>query len=112
MIHEKYPGREVKIANAEGLKECRKLLTVAKSRKIQRISSGRNGMSGGCSRAGTMQSIKKSQTAVNKYAAMAGHTVASQTEYVKRTGKTGVLERVMERWTERRIEKDTVRWQC
>ena len=37
--------------------------------------------------AGTMQSIKKSQAAVNKYAATAGHKVSSQTEYVKELEK-------------------------
>ena len=43
---------------------------------------------GGCvAGAGTMQSIKKSQAAVNKYAATAGHKVSSQTEYVKELEK-------------------------
>ena len=88
VIHEKYPGREVKIANAEGLKECRKLLTVAKAGKYNGYLLEGMACPGGCvAGAGTMQSIKKSQTAVNKYAAMAGHTVASQTEYVKELEK-------------------------
>ena len=88
VIHEKYPDREVKIANAEGLKECRKLLTVAKAGKYNGYLLEGMACPGGCvAGAGTMQSIKKSQTAVNKYAAMAGHTVASQTEYVKELEK-------------------------
>ena len=88
VIHEKYPDREVKIANAEGLKECRKLLTVAKVGKYNGYLLEGMACPGGCvAGAGTMQSIKKSQTAVNKYAAMAGHTVASQTEYVKELEK-------------------------
>lgn len=88
VIHEKYPDREVKIANTEGLKECRKLLTVAKAGKYNGYLLEGMACPGGCvAGAGTMQSIKKSQTAVNKYAAMAGHTVASQTEYVKELEK-------------------------
>ena len=88
VIHEKYPDREVKIANAEGLKECRKLLTVAKAGKYNGYLLEGMACPGGCvAGAGTMQSIKKSQTAVNKYAAMAGNTVASQTEYVKELEK-------------------------
>ena len=43
---------------------------------------------GGCvAGAGTMQSIKKSQAAVNKYAAQAKHKISSQTEYVKELDK-------------------------
>ena len=88
VIYEKYPDRKVKIANAEGLKECRKLLTVAKAGKYNGYLLEGMACPGGCvAGAGTMQSIKKSQTAVNKYAAMAGHTVASQTEYVKELEK-------------------------
>ena len=37
--------------------------------------------------AGTMQAIKKSQSAVNKYAAQAKHKISSQTEYVKELDK-------------------------
>ena len=88
VIHEKYPDREVKIVNTEGLKEFRKLLTVAKAGKYNGYLLEGMACPGGCvAGAGTMQSIKKSQTAVNKYAAMAGHTVASQTEYVKELEK-------------------------
>ena len=88
VIHEKYPDREVKIANAEGLKECRKFLTVAKAGKYNGYLLEGMACPGGCvAGAGTMQSIKKSQTAVNKYAATAKHTVASQTEYVKELEK-------------------------
>lgn len=88
VIHEKYPDKEVKIANAEGLKECRKLLTVAKAGKYNGYLLEGMACPGGCvAGAGTMQSIKKSQLAVNKYAATATHTVASQTEYVKELEK-------------------------
>ena len=43
---------------------------------------------GGCvAGAGTMQPIKKSQAAVNKYAAQANHKVSSETEHVKELDK-------------------------
>lgn len=88
VIHEKYPDKEVKIANAEGLKECRKLLTVAKAGKYNGYLLEGMACPGGCvAGAGTMQSIKKSQVAVGKYAMTAKHKVASQTEYVKELEK-------------------------
>ncbi len=88
VIHEKYPDMEVKIANAEGLKECRKLLTVAKAGKYNGYLLEGMACPGGCvAGAGTMQSIKKSQVAVNKYASTATHKVASETEYVKELEK-------------------------
>ena len=45
-------------------------------------------MPGGCiAGAGTMQSIKKSQNAVKKYAAQANHKNSNETEYVKELNK-------------------------
>lgn len=88
VIREKYPEREVKIANAEGLRECRKLLTLAKAGKYNGYLLEGMGCPGGCvAGAGTMQSIRKAQTAVNKYAAQAKHKVSSQTEHVKELDK-------------------------
>ena len=88
VIHEKYPDREIKIANAEGLRECRKLLTMAKAGKYNGYLLEGMACPGGCvAGAGTMQPIKKSQTAVNKYAAQAKHKISSQTEYVKELDK-------------------------
>lgn len=88
VIREKYPDREIKMANAEGLKECRKLLTMAKAGKYNGYLLEGMACPGGCvAGAGTMQSIKKSQAAVNKYAAQAKHKISSQTEYVKELDK-------------------------
>ena len=88
VIREKYPDREIKMANAEGLKECRKLLTMAKAGKYNCYLLEGMACPGGCvAGAGTMQSIKKSQAAVNKYAAQAKHKISSQTEYVKELDK-------------------------
>ena len=71
VLKELKPDMEVKIANAEGLKECRQLLCP-----------------GGCvAGAGTMQPVKKSQAAVNIYASKANHKNCHETEYVKELDK-------------------------
>ncbi|MBQ7797465.1 MAG: 4Fe-4S dicluster domain-containing protein [Lachnospiraceae bacterium] len=88
VIAEKYPGREIKVANAEGLAECRKLLTLAKAGKYNGYLLEGMACPGGCvAGAGTMQPIKKSQVAVNQYAAKANHKTADVTEYVKELDK-------------------------
>jgi hypothetical protein len=43
-IHEKEPGREIKVAHADGLEECRKLLLMARAGKIRRVSAGGHGL--------------------------------------------------------------------
>ena len=40
------PDKEIRVANAEGLKECKKAFTACQGRKVQRIPVGRNGMPG------------------------------------------------------------------
>lgn len=88
VIHEKYPDREINIANAQGLRECRKLLTLAKAGKYNGYLLEGMACPGGCvAGAGTMQSIRKSQIAVGKYAAQAKHKVSSQTKHVKELDK-------------------------
>ena len=88
VIHESYPDREIKIANAQGLRECRKMMTMAKAGKYNGYLLEGMGCPGGCvAGAGTMQSIKKSQAAVNLYASKAQHKNSSQTEYVKELDK-------------------------
>ena len=88
VIHEKFPDREIKIANAEGLRDCRKLLTMAKAGKYNGYLLEGMACPGGCvAGAGTMQPIKKSQTAVNLYASKAKHKTSNQTEHVKELDK-------------------------
>lgn len=88
VIQERYPEREIKIANAEGLRDCRKLLMMAKAGKYNGYLLEGMGCPGGCvAGAGTMQSIKKSQNAVKKYAAQANHKNSNETEYVKELNK-------------------------
>ena len=84
VIHERYPDKEIKVANAEGLKECRKLLTMAKAGKYNGYLLEGMACPGGCvAGAGTMQPIKKSQASVNLYASKAKHKTSNETEHVK-----------------------------
>ena len=88
VIHERYPDKEIKVANAEGLRECRKLLTMAKAGKYNGYLLEGMACPGGCvAGAGTMQPIKKSQASVNLYASKAKHKTSNETEHVKELDK-------------------------
>lgn len=88
VIHERYPDKEIQVANAEGLRECRKLLTMATKGKYQGYLLEGMACPGGCvAGAGTMQPIKKSQTSVNLYASKAKHKTSNETEHVKELNK-------------------------
>ena len=88
VIRERYPDREIKVEHADGLRNCRKLLTLAKSGEYNGYLLEGMACPGGCvGGAGTMQPVKKSQMAVNKYAASAGHKTSDETEYVKELDK-------------------------
>ena len=88
VIHEKYPDREIKIENAEGLKDCRKLLSMAVKGKYPGYLLEGMACPGGCvACAGTLQPIKKSQTMVNLYASKAKHQTSNETEHVKELHK-------------------------
>ena len=88
VIHEKYPDKEIKVANAEGLKECRQLLKMATLGKYNGYLLEGMACPGGCvAGAGTMQPIKKSQASVNLYASQAHHKYSNETEHVKELDK-------------------------
>ena len=88
VLAEKYPDLEVKVARAEGLRECRKMMTAAVAGKYPGYLLEGMACPGGCvAGAGTMQPIKKSQAAVNLYAKQANHTTSSGTEHVKELNK-------------------------
>ena len=88
VIHQRYPDKEIKVANAEGLKECRKLLTMAKAGKYNGYLLEGMACPGGCvAGAGTMQPIKKSQASVNLYASKAKHKTSNETEHVMELDK-------------------------
>ena len=88
VIHNMYPDKEIKVVNAEGLRDCRKMLTLAKAGKYNGYLLEGMACPGGCvGGAGTMQPIKKAATQVNLYAAKAGHVNSNETEHVKELEK-------------------------
>lgn len=71
-IHKWYPDREVKIASAQGLAECRKLLSMAKIGKYDGYLLEGMGCPGGCiAGAGTLADPRKTAAMLAKYTAKA-----------------------------------------
>ena len=71
-IHKWYPDKEVKIASAQGLNECRKLLTMAKLGKYDGYLLEGMGCPGGCiAGAGTLADPRKTAAVLAKYSAQA-----------------------------------------
>ena len=88
VIKSKYPDREVPVVNAEGLRDCRQMMALAKAGKYDGYLLEGMACPGGCvAGAGTMQPIKRSQVAVNLYAKQANHQKADETECVKELNK-------------------------
>ena len=88
VIKNRYPEREVKVANAESLQDCRKMLAMAVAGKYDGYLLEGMACPGGCiAGAGTMQPIAKSKAAVNLYAKQATHKNSSETEQVKELEK-------------------------
>lgn len=81
-IKKLYPGWEIKVEAAEGLKECKKLMTLAKAGKYNGYLLEGMACPGGCiAGAGTLQPIRKSQAAVGKYAEEADFSCCTDTHY-------------------------------
>ena len=67
-IHEWYPDREVKIASAQGLAECKKMLMLAKAGKYNGYLLEGMGCPGGCiGGAGTIADPVRTAAQLNKY---------------------------------------------
>lgn len=76
------PGHEVKIASAEGLRECKKMLQVAKTGKYDGYLLEGMACPGGCvAGTGTLQPAKKSKVLVEKYAAETEKVNALDSEF-------------------------------
>lgn len=76
------PDLEVKVATAEGLTECRKLLTDAKNGKYDGYLLEGMACPGGCiAGAGTLRPLAKSKAALNEYKKSAPKHEALQTKY-------------------------------
>ena len=81
-IHDLYPDREVRVASAEGLANCRKLLQLAKAGKYNGYLLEGMACPGGCvAGAGTLQPIAKSQAANAMHKKVSTHAHATQNDY-------------------------------
>ncbi|MDD3218294.1 MAG: 4Fe-4S dicluster domain-containing protein [Lachnospiraceae bacterium] len=81
-IKELEPDREVKVASAEGLADCKKLLTMAKAGKYDGYLLEGMGCPGGCvAGAGNLQPVKKSAANVKLCMQKATHTGSLSSEY-------------------------------
>ena len=81
-IHKLDPEREVKVANAQGLDECVKLLRMAKAGKYNGYLLEGMACPGGCiAGAGTLADPARSAMMLNKYKAQATMKTAADTPY-------------------------------
>lgn len=81
-ISELYPDYEVKVQNAEGLAECRKLLAMARAGKYDGYLLEGMACPGGCvAGAGTIQPIAKSTAAINLHKKVSTNAHALQSDY-------------------------------
>ena len=79
------PDREIKVANAEGLENCRKLLTLAKAGKYNGYLLEGMACPGGCiAGAGTLQPIKAAGAALEGMKKEAALTECLGTKYEDR----------------------------
>lgn len=81
-ISELYPDCEVRVQNAEGLAECRKLLAMARAGKYDGYLLEGMACPGGCvAGAGTIQPIAKSTAAINLHKKVSTNAHALQSDY-------------------------------
>lgn len=81
-IHELDPEKQVNVASAEGLADCRKLMALAKAGKYNGYLLEGMACPGGCiAGAGTIQPIAKSQASVQKHKNVSTNAHASASEY-------------------------------
>ena len=88
LIHETNPEVEVKTARAEGLRECRKLMTLAKAGKYNGYLLEGMACPGGCvAGAGTLLPVELAASVVSKYQKEAQQESPLDSEY-RDHGKT------------------------
>ena len=82
VIHRLDPDREVKVASAEGLDNCKKMLLLAKAGKYNGYLLEGMACPGGCvAGAGTIQPVARSAAAINKYSREADRQNALDSDY-------------------------------
>jgi iron only hydrogenase large subunit-like protein len=68
LVHEEHPDLEIKAARAEGLRDCRKLMAMAKAGKYKGYLLEGMGCPGGCvAGPGTILAVDKATKFVEKY---------------------------------------------
>ena len=82
LIKKDYPDKDIKVASAQGLSECRKMMSLAKAGKYNGYLLEGMGCPGGCvGGAGTLTAWNKASGEVVKYKNEADKHVADETEY-------------------------------
>ena len=82
LVHETRPDLEIKTARAEGLRDCRKLMAMAKAGKYKGYLLEGMACPGGCiAGAGTILSIEQAAKVVSQYQKDAKTTSPTQSEY-------------------------------
>ena len=82
LIKKDYPDREINIASAQGLNDCRKMMAMAKAGKYNGYLLEGMACPGGCvGGAGTIAAFNRAAAAVGKYKNEADKKVADETEY-------------------------------
>ena len=82
LVHETHPDLEIKTARAEGLRDCRKLMAMAKAGKYKGYLLEGMACPGGCiAGAGTILSIEQAAKVVSQYQKDAKTISPTQSEY-------------------------------
>ena len=82
LVHETHPDLEIKTARAEGLRDCRKLMALAKAGKYKGYLLEGMACPGGCiAGAGTILPIEQAAKVVSQYQKDAKTTSPTQSEY-------------------------------
>lgn len=102
VIKKKHPDREIKIESANGLKECKTMLMMAKAGKRNGYLLEGMACPGGCvAGTGTIQPVNKSTATVNMFKKNAELKIADESSYVEELHELG--SSWFENWD---IEKD------
>ena len=82
LIKKEHPDKDVKVAFAQGLSDCKKMMAVAKAGKYDGYLLEGMACPGGCvGGAGTISAWGKAAKAVDKYKNESGKKIADETEY-------------------------------
>ena len=85
LVHCQHPGMEIKTARAEGLRECKKLMAMAKAGKYKGYLLEGMACPGGCvAGAGTILPVEQAAKLVDKYSKEAANASPTQSAYKDR----------------------------